>query len=164
MKNLLATAIALAADKHRNQFDNGGNPYILHPLKVMHYLKTDDMELMAIAVLHDVVEDCHEGNCIDGMTPAVQEMLGHEMMYRALLEHYKMSHRVVNALRLLTKRKGQTAEEYLEGIKTNPDAIKVKMADLRHNMDIRRLKGVTEKDAARLDKYAKMYTILKGLI
>jgi hypothetical protein len=33
----------------------------------------------------------------------------------------------------------------------------VKSADLRHNTDIRRLKGVTEKDIERVAKYHKFY-------
>lgn len=144
MKTLLANAIALASEKHKGQFDKGGMPYILHPLKVMHYLKSDDLELMAVAVLHDVVED----------TDVTFEDL----------KNLGMSDRVIAAVRVLTKMPGQTAEEYLAGIKANPDAIKVKLADLRHNMDARRLKGVTEKDRARLDKYAKMYWELKGLV
>jgi (p)ppGpp synthase/HD superfamily hydrolase len=143
MKTMLANAIALASEKHKGQFDKGGMPYILHPLKVMHYLKSDDLELMCIAVLHDVVEDC-------GVTYHDLDDLG-------------MSDRVVRGVRAMTKIPGQTLEEYVEGIKANPDAIKVKLADLRHNMDARRLKGVSEKDRARLDKYAKMYWELTEL-
>lgn len=144
MKTLLANAIALASEKHKGQFDKGGMPYILHPLKVMHYLKSDDLELMAMAVLHDVVEDT-------------------DVTFQDLRE-LGMSERVIVGVKALTKMPGQTPEEYLAGIKANPDAIKVKLADLRHNMDARRLKGVTEKDRARLDKYAKMYWELKGLV
>jgi len=40
---------------------------------------------------------------------------------------------------------------------SNPDAMKVKLADLTHNSDIRRLKGVTEKDIARMAKYHAFY-------
>ena len=144
MKTLLANAIALASEKHKGQFDKGGMPYILHPLKVMHYLKSDDLELMAMAVLHDVVEDT---------TVTFQDL-------RVL----GMSERVIIGVKALTKMPGQTAEEYLAGIKANPDAIKVKMCDLRHNMDARRLKGISSKDQARLDKYCKMYWELKNLI
>jgi hypothetical protein len=57
----------------------------------------------------------------------------------------------------LTKLPGQTYEEYKEGVFTNIDAMKVKVCDLRHNSDIRRLKGVTEKDLARINKYHKFY-------
>ena len=136
MNKMLGNAIAIAATFHNGQFDKAGMPYILHPLKVMHYLKSDDPELMAIAVLHDIVED----------TP---------VSYAELRAH-GMTERVIDGVRLLTKQRGQTHEEYLAGIKTSVDAIRVKLADLRHNTDIRRLKGVTEKDTKRLDKYVKM--------
>jgi (p)ppGpp synthase/HD superfamily hydrolase len=53
----LSRMLVLATNRHDGQFDKGGNPYILHPLKVMHYLKTDDEELMCIALGHDLVED-----------------------------------------------------------------------------------------------------------
>jgi len=52
----------------------------------------------------------------------------------------------------------------LAKVMSNPDAIRVKLADLRHNSDIRRLKGVTEKDIKRIEKYHKMYLILKDLV
>jgi hypothetical protein len=52
----------------------------------------------------------------------------------------------------------------MERIKQNPDAIRVKLADLRHNSDIRRLKGVTEKDIKRIAKYHSMYLELKELV
>jgi len=48
-------------------------------------------------------------------------------------------------------------------VMSNQDAIKVKMADLRHNSDIRRLKGVTEKDIARVAKYHQFYLELQNL-
>jgi (p)ppGpp synthase/HD superfamily hydrolase len=144
MRTLLANAIALAAEKHKDQFDKGGMPYILHPLKVMHYLKTTDMELMAIAVLHDIVED----------TDVTFESL------RGL----GMTERVIAGVMRLTKYPGQSHTEYVDAVKTNKDAIRVKLADLRHNTDIRRLKGVTEKDAKRLDKYVKMAHELKAVL
>src|SRR5574343_649748 len=141
MKNILQSAIEFAVVKHSSQFDKGGNPYILHPLKVMHYLKTDDQELQAIAVLHDVVEDC-------------------DVTYDDLY-NIGMTERVVNAVRALTKIKGQSRKEYLEAIKENKDASLVKLQDLRHNTDIRRLKGITQKDLDRVQKYHEMYIDIK---
>lgn len=144
MKYLLAKAIALASEKHMGQFDKGGMPYILHPLKVMHYLKSDDLELMSVAVMHDVVEDCEvtfEDLYNMGFTP-----------------------RIVETLRLLTKMPGQSLREYVDGIKSNKDAVRVKLADLRHNSDIRRLKGITEKDVARMKKYNEMFLELNALV
>lgn len=60
-------------------------------------------------------------------------------------------------------RPGETEEEYLAKVMSNKDAIIVKLADLRHNSDIRRLKGVTEKDVRRIEKYHRMYLTLRDL-
>lgn len=138
---MLARAIALAAVAHQDQTDKAGRPYILHCIKVMHYLRSDDDELMAIAVLHDVVED----------TATTYEDLRAQ----------GLSERIVAGVRAMTKQRGQTPEEYLDQVLANPDAVRVKMADLRHNSDIRRLKGVTEKDIRRIEKYNRMYERLK---
>ena len=147
-KTMLADAITFATLHHRGVFDKGGMPYILHPMKVMHYLKTEDEELMCMAVLHDVIEDCFKDD--------------HELGYKALLD-LGMSVRVIAGVRALTKIKGQAPEVYLAGIIANKDAIMVKLCDLRHNMDARRLKGVEAKDAERMDKYCKMYHTLSQL-
>ena len=74
------------------------------------------------------------------------------------------SERVIEGVRALTKLPGQTEEEYILGILSNKDAIRVKMCDLRHNSDIRRLKGVTEKDIRRVEKYHKMYKRLEAAL
>lgn len=138
---MLAHAIALAATAHRDQTDKAGRPYIMHCLKVMHYLRSDDDELMAIAVLHDVIEDT-------STTYADLRIAG-------------LSERIINGIRSMTKQRGQTPDEYLNQVLANPDAVRVKMADLRHNSDIRRLKGVTDKDVRRIEKYNRMYERLK---
>lgn len=57
MQQMLNKAIVLAATHHDGQFDKSGLPYILHVMKVMHYLKSNDEELNCIAVLHDIIED-----------------------------------------------------------------------------------------------------------
>lgn len=134
---MLASMLVLATNAHAGQFDKAGVPYILHPLKVMHYIKSDDEELMCIALGHDVIED----------TPTT---------YVQLLEA-GMTERVIQAIMALTKQPGQTLEQYKARIFSNVDAMRVKLADLRHNSDIRRLKGVTEKDIARIAKYNQFY-------
>jgi hypothetical protein len=72
-----------------------------------------------------------------------------------------ISERVIDGIRALTKQPGQTYDEYKQGVFANPDAMRVKMADLRHNTDIRRLKGVTEKVIDRMAKYHNFYMELK---
>jgi len=129
--------LLLATNAHDGQFDKAGKAYILHCLKVMHYLKSDDEELQCIALGHDLVEDTH-------------------VTYRQLLD-LGFSNRVIEGIRSLTKQRGQTYDEYKEQVFASRDAMRVKMADLRHNSDIRRLKGVTDKDIARIKKYHKFY-------
>ena len=139
---MLAQMLHIATTAHHGQFDKGGNPYILHPLKVMHYLKSDDEELMCMALGHDVIEDT-------------------SVTYQDLREQ-GISERVCQGIRALTKQPGQTYDEYKAGVFASEDAMRVKMADLRHNSDIRRLKGVTDKDVARIAKYMKFYAEIRA--
>jgi (p)ppGpp synthase/HD superfamily hydrolase len=141
---LLGKVLVLATNAHAGQFDKGGNPYILHPLKVMHYLKSDDEELQCMALLHDVIEDTNT---------TWQD-----------LRDIGCTDRVIAAVEALTKLPGQSYDDYKLRVFANPDAMKVKMADLRHNTDIRRLKGVTEKDLERLGKYNRFYIELQSKV
>lgn len=138
---MLDKMLVVAINAHAGQFDKGGNPYILHPLKVMHYLKSDDEELMCMALGHDVIEDT-------------------DVTYKDLRE-LGISDRVLRGIEALTKVPGETYDAYKARVFANRDAMMVKMADLRHNTDIRRLKGVTEKDIARMAKYQIFYMELK---
>jgi guanosine-3',5'-bis(diphosphate) 3'-pyrophosphohydrolase len=139
---MLNTMLIIMVNAHAGQFDKGGNPYCLHPLKVMHYTKSLDEEIQCIALGHDVIED----------TPVT---------YKDLLNE-GISERVILGIRALTKLPGQTLDEYKEGVFANRDAMIVKSADLRHNSDIRRLKGVTEKDVARIAKYMQFYSEIQA--
>ena len=134
---MLDAMLVLATNAHAGQFDKGGKPYILHPLRVMSFLKEDDEELQCIALGHDVIEDTKT-------TWKDLEAIG-------------MSTRVIAGIRTLTKLPGQSYDEYKTVVFTNRDAMKVKLCDLRHNTDIRRLKGVTQKDIERMAKYHQFY-------
>jgi len=140
---LLNKALIIATVAHANQYDKGGKPYILHPLAVMHKLRTVDEELMCIAILHDVVEDT-------------------DVTWQKLREE-GMTDRIIEGVRCLTKIRGETYEEYKLKVKSNPDSIAVKKCDLQHNTDIRRLQGVTEKDIRRMERYFNFYIELKSL-
>ena len=143
-EKILANAIAFAAEKHKDQVDKGGKPYILHVLKVSYLLKTDDLELMAAAVLHDCIEDC-------GVTTSELYELG-------------MSARVVETVVGLTKVNGETHEEKVNRLTKTKDIIRCKLADLRHNMDPRRLKKITPKTEARMLEYMLLTEILSNAL
>jgi (p)ppGpp synthase/HD superfamily hydrolase len=134
---ILSRAIMLATQAHEGQFDRGGVPYILHPLAVMHLTHSQDEEIKAIAVLHDAVEDS-------------------DLTIKDLIDE-GFTNRIVRGVYALTKREGQTYEQYKLEVFSNRDAMIVKKADLTHNSDINRLKGVRQKDLDRIKQYHEFY-------
>jgi len=127
----LEKAISIATQAHMGQKDKAGAPYILHPLRVMMKMPTENE--MITAVLHDVIED----------TSCTVEMLRKEGFTNDILE----------ALDCLSRKDSESYKEFIERVKQNPLAIKIKLADLEDNMDENRLGTLTEADTKRLDKY-----------
>ena len=138
---MLSIAISITAKAFEGKKDKGGKPYILHCLRVMNGVNQEDNELMQIACMHDLVEDCKEW---DG--------------YK--LSEIGFSHRVVSTILTLTHRKEVPYDDYIKAIALNEDARQVKLADLRDNSNITRLKGLTKKDFDRLEKYSRSYIYL----
>jgi len=137
----LGKAISIAAEAHEGQRDKAGAPYILHPLRVMMKMSTDAERIAA--VLHDLVED----------TDWSLELLRREGFPAEIL----------TALDCLTKHQGEEYAEFIKRVKPNPLAVKVKIADLEDNLDVSRLKNVTEADAKRIDKYKQAMLMLRKL-
>lgn len=156
---LLAAAIAIASDAHKYQFQRNGMPYILHPLHVMRQIEKHPAEwmtktalevTMCVAVLHDVIED--------------SDWTGQDI-YQNLYKVYKYTDDIdiwviVDAVVAMTKIEGEVYSDYLARVKANKYARQVKLADLRHNSDLRRLPGVKQKDIDRLKKYSEAYIYL----
>ncbi|EPL10908.1 HD domain-containing protein [Pseudomonas sp. CF161] len=137
----LERAIAIAAQAHEGQFDKGGSPYILHPLKVM--MRVSTLEERMAAVLHDVVED----------TPVSLDHLREQGFSQAVLA----------AIDALTKREGEDYPLFVERAGRDPIARVVKLADLAENSDLARLHNPTEKDFQRLEKYRNAIAYLTNL-
>lgn len=129
---LLARAIAIAVDAHLFHMDKAGAPYILHPLRVMCSLGKASEEQQIIAVLHDVVED----------SSWTLEDLAREF-----------SAEVVLAIDCLTRRKGESYENYIRRVSSNNLAVRVKLEDLRDNANLARFDQPTEADVLRAKKY-----------
>ncbi|MDO4659122.1 GTP pyrophosphokinase [Streptococcus sp.] len=130
---MLELALSIATEAHKGQFDKAGVDYIEHPIYVASQVDTEEEK--AVALLHDVIED----------SPFTAE----ELLLAGLPET------VVVAVQILSKKKGQDYQTYLENVKSNPLARVVKLADLKHNSDLSRLNSVTDKDLERLEKYKK---------
>lgn len=147
----LSKAILIATLGHSGQFDKGGNPYILHPLTILHKLKTDDDDIQCAAVLHDLIEDCSGKKInIDGREVVIS--------FQMLLEE-GMSERTVDTVRRVTKMPGQTYDQYKAEVFGSDDAMLVKREDLRTNSDLRRMKSrtISQKDIDRVAKYMAFY-------
>ena len=131
-------AIIYMFEKHKDQKDKSNIPYVYHPLHVAENLP--DEITTTVALLHDVVED----------TDTTFEDLKNEGFPDV----------VVDTLRLLTHDPNVDYFEYIKKIGTNDIARKVKLRDLEHNMDIRRINNITQADLDRVEKYRKSYDYL----
>ena len=132
-------AMQLAYSAHHGQLDRSGVPYIFHPLHLAEQMKTENE--IVVALLHDVVEDT-------SITLTDLEKLG-------------FSPEVIETVRLLTHDKSMPYMDYINALKENPIARVVKLADLKHNSDLTRLKDESEKTRERLKKYAAALKILE---
>jgi (p)ppGpp synthase/HD superfamily hydrolase len=130
----LERAIAIAAGAHVGQVDRAGQPYILHPLRVMLRMTSEAERI--VAVLHDVVED----------SDVTLELLRSE----------GFASEIISAVDALTKRKGESRLEAACRAKQNSIARIVKLADNTENMDLSRIAEPTERDFARLEEYKKV--------
>lgn len=138
---VLDLAVTIAVQAHRDQVDKAGWPYILHPLAVMHCV--DNLEIKAIAVLHDVAEDA----------PAYWDVVKHllPLVVQDTVENY------------LTHRDGEAYMDYIHRVGTNSIATLVKLADLGHNSDESRITEPTQRDRSRWLKYKHAIEYLEGL-
>lgn len=134
----LERAIETAAAAHAGQQDRAGQPYILHPLRVM--LRVNSEHERMAAVLHDVIED----------TSVTLAQLSDAGFPPAVLE----------AVDALTKRPGETRIAAARRAACNPVARVVKLADNAENMDLGRIPRPTERDLARMEEYREVRTLL----
>lgn len=139
MTQTLEHAIAIAAGAHAGQVDKGGSPYILHALRVM--LKVDSLEERIVAVLHDVVEDC-------------------DISLDELREE-GFSEAVLAAVDALTRRSGETYEDFIARVAQNPIGRVVKLADLEENSDLSRIAQPGWDDLERVEKYRRAIGMLR---
>ncbi|ANF96092.1 HD domain-containing protein [Paenibacillus bovis] len=129
----LERAIILATRAHAGQIDRSGQPYILHPLRVM--LKMSSEEARIVAVLHDVLEDT--------------DVTAHDLAAEGFSEE------IVEAVQAMSRQEDEDYEDFVLRAKQNSLARTVKMADIEDNMDPSRNVEPSEKDMERLSKYGK---------
>ncbi len=137
-------AMRIAYAAHQGQVDKSGQPYIFHPYHLAEQM--DDEISVCVALLHDVVEDT-------------------DVSFARLEQEFPKE--VTDALRLLTHEQGTDYFAYIQAIRSNSTARKVKLADLAHNSDETRFAGCKPIPEAQLErrrqKYAKARAILENV-
>jgi len=136
-------ALSIAMEEHKGQIDKSGKCYIEHPIHLASQF--EDEEVKCAAILHDVIED-------GSATPSYLKLHG-------------FSQKVIDMVVCLTRRPEETYFEYIKKIRHHvyQEVREIKIADLKHNMDITRIakvREVTKEDLSRLKKYTKAYRIL----
>ena len=138
--NLIEKAIAVAPKAHAGRKDKANEPYILHPLRVMLQMRTEEERLAA--VLHDVVEDSDT---------TIKD-----------LQRAGFPAEVIEAVRLLTRLREDTYDEFIEKLKPDPLARRVKIADLRDNLRLERIPHPTREDEVRFEKCRNALRLLEA--
>lgn len=130
---MIALAKKIAFDAHDEQKRSGGEPYIVHPEAVANSVED---RLKPIAWLHDVIEDTH-------VTLKDLQLDGFDSY-------------VILAIDILTHKNGVPNIEYWNKIATNPDAVKVKLADIAHNLSSNPSDHAKEKYKRALEVFKKL--------
>ena len=133
-------ALEIALQAHSGQRDKGGHPYVLHPIRLMCRMATDEERITAL--LHDVVEDSEwtlDALRAEGFPPAIVAAVDH-----------------------LTKRAGESYEAFIARVQQSPLATRIKIADLRDNLDASRVPVLKHADVERITKYQRALSALTG--
>ena len=131
-------ALKLCFEAHKEQVDKSGMPYVFHPFHLAEQMDTEDS--VCVALLHDVVED----------TNTTFEDL----------ENLGFPKEVIDVLKLLTHSENIPYMDYVKNLSQNKTAVKVKMADLKHNSDLTRLDVIDEYAVKRSEKYKEALAYL----
>ncbi|MCP4123130.1 MAG: HD domain-containing protein [Bacteroidetes bacterium] len=119
--------------------DKANKPYLGHLLRVHQTVLNQGAseEVQCIALLHDLLEDCPEWT--------------EEMLLK------RFTPRVVAGVMAMTHPDEEDYLDYIERLKLNPDAVVVKLADLKDNMNMNRIDMPKDKDLVRVEKYREAW-------
>lgn len=134
----LEETIVFVARAHAGQVDKGGHPYILHLLRVMLAMDSDDER--KVALLHDIVED-GKGTFEELRTMGFPDV-------------------VLDGVDAVTRREGEGYQAFVSRAAENRIGRKVKRADLIDNSDLSRIASPGSKDFKRLERYTRALLLL----
>ncbi|MCF6190646.1 MAG: hypothetical protein L3J51_09210 [Cocleimonas sp.] len=136
--NIIEKSLEIALKAYSGQRDKAGKTYILHPLRLMSKMETE--EEMSVALLHDVIED--------------SDITAEDLLNNGIPSN------VVDAVQCLTKNRGESYDDFIERVLENSLAAKIKKTDIEDNINILRLNTVSDADLARIAKYHKAWHII----
>ncbi|PTQ89599.1 guanosine-3',5'-bis(diphosphate) 3'-pyrophosphohydrolase [Agitococcus lubricus] len=136
---LISTALQIALHAYANKVDKAGVEYIKHPLRVMAKMHSD--EAMAVALLHDVIED--------------SDINAQDLLAAGLPKD------IVDAVCCLTKQQDEDYFAFIRRVKTNRLATQVKIADIEDNINVLRLSTLSDADLMRVQKYHRAWQLLQ---
>lgn len=139
---LLDKAAEICINGHAGQRDKTGAAYFQHPMRVAMRCSTDEEKM--VALMHDIIEDT-------------------DITAENLLE-MGFPQSVIDGILSVTKRDGETYEEFVARAAGNPLGRVVKLHDLEDNLDIFRLDSLSPEMAARFNKYLAAHRYLTDLI
>ena len=131
-------ALKTAIKAHDGQKDKSGRDYMMHPIRVAE--RCGGMKEKIVALLHDTIEDTN-------VTPDYLRNLG-------------FPEEIILGVLSVTRRDGESYEDFIHRAAKNPVSKEVKLADLEDNLDVRRLKEITDNDVTRMRKYLKAWQYL----
>lgn len=127
----LDKALQIACTAHHGQKDRYGEPFILHPLRVMMRCELENEQI--VALLHDVVERSDR---------SLEDLRG-----------YGFAEAIVAAVERLTKLEGEPYLEYIARARGDSLARAVKRADLQDHIDVIAAREPEDDSAERLERY-----------
>jgi (p)ppGpp synthase/HD superfamily hydrolase len=139
--HLIEKALQIALNAHAGQSDKAGKPYIMHPLRMMLQMQTDDERITAL--LHDVIED--------------SQITDKDLTNAGIPSH------IIATVKVLTRSEQEDYDAFIERVLTNKLAVKVKIADIEDNLNVLRMDTLHEKDFVRIAKYHKAWQRLKAV-
>ena len=114
MSQYLHKAITIACEAHQGQSSINGEPYILHPLRLL--IKAKSNEERIIAILHDVIEKTN--------------------ISLLELKNKGFDQNIISSIDSLSRRRSESYIEYIERLMQNKISVKIKLLDLADNIKI----------------------------
>jgi len=131
LSQYLHKAITIACEAHKGQSSINGEPYILHPLRLL--IKSKSNEERIIAVLHDVIEKSN--------------------ISLADLKNKGFDQNIISSIDSLSRRKSESYVDYIERLMQNRISVKIKLLDLTDNIKIHNENNDNGIYDAKINKY-----------